>query len=277
MVRRGEWGARPPKRPYRYEPATHLAIHHTATAGPGAADSDRRCAAAVRAIQAFHMDVRGWNDIGYNYLVCQTGTIFQGREDGNPDRDVVAAHDGYNDGSVGTAGLGYFHPPERQRPSAALVGGFVDLFAWIAQRQQIDPEARSLYAGYGRPLRTVYRHRDVKATACPGDLFAPERPAIADRVDARIRLFPERTTVSETAPNPARDKVRLTLRLASRAPVTLRVYDLLGRLVEARRRQTLPAGTHVLRLETAGWAAGTYLYRVDLGARTEEGTLQIVR
>lgn len=81
-------------------------------------DTWEDCASAVRAIRDYHTDTNGWIDIGYTYLVCQTGDTFQGREDGDDRRDVVGAHDGYNEGTVGTAALGYFHPLEK--PAAEL-------------------------------------------------------------------------------------------------------------------------------------------------------------
>lgn len=274
---RDEWGARPPRSDYRYAPATHLALHHTATAGAGAADSWEECAAAVRAIQDYHMNTRGWIDIGYNYLVCQTGALFQGREDDNDRRDVVAAHDGYNEGSVGTAGLGFFHPPENQRPADALIDRFVDLFAWIAAQRDIDPEGTARYAGYGAPLRTVYGHRDVTETACPGDHFYPRRSAIVDRLATLVRPPSSQPIVAPNAPNPAASVTHFDLELDQTAPVRLTVHDLLGRRVATRRYGFMPPGTHTVSIRTARWASGTYPYRLSIGDTSATGTIQVVR
>lgn len=277
LYMRSEWGAQSPTADYRYAPATHLAIHHTATASAGAADTWEECAAGVRAIQDFHINGRGWIDIGYNYLICQTGAVFQGREDGNDARDVVAAHDGFNEGSAGTAGLGFFHPPENQRPSDALLDGFVDLFAWIATRREIDPEGVDRYAGYGRLLRTVYGHRDVKATACPGDHLYPKRAAMVERLVALVPDRPDATTLSANAPNPATSVTRFEVTLATPAAVRLAVYDLLGRRVATRRYGPFSPGTHTVSVRTATWAAGPYPYRLTVGDETNTGTIQVVR
>jgi len=277
---RDEWGAQSPTAAYRYARATHLAIHHTAAASHGAADTWDECAAAVRAIQDFHMETNGWIDIGYNYLICQTGDVFRGREDENDDRDVVGAHDGFNEGSVGTAGLGFFHPPENQRPTDELVGRFADLFAWIASERDIDPDGRDTYAGYGATVRTVYGHREVKSTACPGDELYAERSAIVDSAAAVVsegEEEPEITRFSEVRPTPVRTEARFEVRLATGAVVTLRVYDLLGRRIATRRYGPLSAGTHTLSVPTARWAAGTYAYRIAAGDRTQTGTIQVVR
>ena len=184
---RGEWGARSPRRAWSYAtPVTHLAIHHTASTADGNADTWSECAAAVRGVQNFHMNVNGWNDIGYNYLVCPTGAIFQGREDNNHGSDVVGSHDSYNSRSVGANGLGYYHPPYNQTPPSAMLDGFADLFAWIADRRGIDPSGSSYYAARGITVSNVYGHRQVYATACPGDGLQAQRAEIVRRTEARM-------------------------------------------------------------------------------------------
>lgn len=276
---RDEWGAQPPRMGYRYARATHLAIHHTASTSAGTADTWDACAAAVRAIQDVHMNTRGWIDIGYNYLICQTGDVFQGREDGNDQRDVVAAHDAHNEGSVGVSGLGYFHPPHNQQPTAALLDGFTDLFTWIAGRRDIDPDGTSYYAGYGAQVANVYGHRDVRATACPGDLLYTERLTVrkrmADRLD--IEETPGDVAVSGNYPNPFRTATRFAVKLPAPAPVTLTVYDALGRHVATRRFGRRAAGVHTLTLRTRGWTSGAYFYRISAGEHEDTGSMRLVR
>lgn len=276
MYTREQWGARAPTADYRYHPATHLAIHHTATTSAGAADTWKDCAAAVRAIQNYHMDTNGWIDIGYNYLICQTGAIFQGREDENDRRDVVGAHDGYNEASVGAGGLGYFHPPENEQPRSALLESYTDLFAWIAARRDIDPEGRRRYYEYGL-LRTVYGHRDVDATACPGDHLYADRSTIAERVADLVPIPPATTTLSPNFPNPATLKTHFKLELSTGGEVTLTVYDLLGRRVAHRHYGYHDPGTYTVSLRTARWASGTYPYRLVVDEQFRTGTIRVVR
>ena len=183
---RSEWGARSPRSSWSYTTATHLAMHHSASTADGNADTWSECAAAVRGVQNFHMNVNGWSDIGYNYLVCPTGDIFAGREDTNNSSDVVGAHDSRNRGSVGVNGLGYYHPPYNQSPTNAMIDGFADLFAWIADRRGIDPSGSSFYSAYGATMQNIYGHRQVSATACPGDGLFAFKPTVITRTEARL-------------------------------------------------------------------------------------------
>ena len=40
---------------------------------------DQTCIQRVRSIQNFHIDDRGWADIGYHFLVGENGKVYEGR------------------------------------------------------------------------------------------------------------------------------------------------------------------------------------------------------
>jgi hypothetical protein len=183
--RRAAWGARPPRTGYAYTLAGHVGFHHTATVEDWSAETWAECAARLRAIQTYHMDTNGWNDVGYAYVICRHGHIFQAREDDDDTSDVQGAHDGYNKGSTGISLFGYFHPPVNHQPTEPQVRALVDLISWIVSLRGIDPLGRSVYEAVGAPVDNVYGHREVKATDCPGDhLFALKeliRTSVSDR------------------------------------------------------------------------------------------------
>lgn len=136
LVTRSQWGARPPRSIPRHTPwnrSVDLWLHHTA--GPETqTPSD---------IQAFHQGPsRGWNDIGYNYLIAPDGTVYEGRG-----REVWGAHS----------------PGKNGQPSVALIGDYSTKRPSDAQHQAVY-ELRD-YLGVGR----VRGHRENTATSCPGD------------------------------------------------------------------------------------------------------------
>jgi hypothetical protein len=165
---RAFWNADAPQCGVSYCNVTHLAVHHTASPSDYGAATLGAVAGNVKATQAYHMYTNGWCDIGYNYLVSKQGWIFEGRAGGD---NVKGAHDGKNCGSMGVASLGYFHTPYNDPPTGAQLDAYARLFAWKADQQGIDPFGTGFYAGLGAPEKNIYGHRDVSATACPGDLL----------------------------------------------------------------------------------------------------------
>lgn len=71
IITRAQWGARPPDRVQRITwSARDTYVQHYS-----GASRDQ----SVRAIQDYHMDVQGWSDIGYAFLVDWRGQIYEGR------------------------------------------------------------------------------------------------------------------------------------------------------------------------------------------------------
>ncbi|MFD7281775.1 N-acetylmuramoyl-L-alanine amidase [Streptomyces sp. NPDC059862] len=70
IIPRESWGARPPtdEYPVALSQRTGFTVHYSA--GPPTQ--------TVKQIQNFHMDGRGWPDIGYNFLVDRQGWIYEG-------------------------------------------------------------------------------------------------------------------------------------------------------------------------------------------------------
>ncbi len=140
-------------------------VHHTAGRNPA---SPGKSAAVVRAIQLYHVQGNGWNDIGYNFLLDGFGQIFEGRG-GGIDRNVIGAHAlGFNTGSTGVALLGNY---QSDGVTGTAESTLASLLAWRLDLGHLDPLSIVNYVSNGRrrELRAVSGHRDVNDTACPGD------------------------------------------------------------------------------------------------------------
>src|SRR3979409_1788817 len=91
-----------------FYPVQKLICHHTATT-----NNDPDPAATVRSIYYYHAVTQTWGDIGYNFLVDEKGTIYEGRYSGSTTGEnatgqgVTGAHAyQFNAGTVGIAFLG---------------------------------------------------------------------------------------------------------------------------------------------------------------------------
>jgi hypothetical protein len=155
VVSRAQWGADESLRKGTplYAPVTKLIVHHTVTP-----NVDPDPAATIRAMYAFHTQIRGWDDIGYNFLVDAQGRVYEGRwaraygagelptgEDTSR-RGVVGAHaEGTNTGSAGIALLGDF---TSAAPSAAALAS---LEPPTAPATACMPSCRPSASGWPRP------------------------------------------------------------------------------------------------------------------------------
>lgn len=194
IVTRASWGADESLRKYvplYADRARFAVVHHTA----GANDYTRDEADdVVRAIYAYHVQSRDWDDIAYNFLVDRYGTVYEGRSGGITEAVIGAHAAGWNEGAIGVAVMGDFTHAE---PSSAAVKALDDLLAWKLDVHHIDPHGETTeVAGGGSSNRhdrgdhvtfpTIIGHRTNNHTTCPGErLFGHvlgDDPA-ADRVE----------------------------------------------------------------------------------------------
>ncbi|MBI5240909.1 MAG: N-acetylmuramoyl-L-alanine amidase, partial [Elusimicrobia bacterium] len=117
FVRRAEWGAVPPAGEYSVHLPDRLTMHHTAGRRPA---TYGEAAAEMRFIQDFHINGRGWTDIGYHFVVSPTGEVFEGRPEGVRGAHVL----NHNTGNLGVSFMGNYHPPVSDEPSSEALEAF---------------------------------------------------------------------------------------------------------------------------------------------------------
>lgn len=171
LVERAQWGAKPPREPFSPLAPERLTQHHTAgkrTTGL------QESLAEMRFLQDFHQAGRGWNDIGYHYLIDGAGRIFRGRP-----LDAQGAHVlGHNEGNVGISLMGNYHPPYDDAVTPAQREAIRRLGAWLRDRHGIAP---ATYLG----------HRDYNPrTACPGELAYALMPEIRRAIESTPAPLP---------------------------------------------------------------------------------------
>lgn len=179
VIPRAEWGARDPGKicgdvvaPYR------MSIHHTASPDSDGGDP----AARMRQMQAYHIDSNGWCDIGYHFVVSQSGKLYQGRSD----EQRPGAHVGnQNAGNIGISFIGNYQvdqPPQAQLDAAA------SLMKWVKDTYNI-PWDRDAIRGH--------RQWPGQSTSCPGDnLLAKIDDLMAKATDSAPKTYPVEVKVN---------------------------------------------------------------------------------
>ncbi|GIG29934.1 DUF4214 domain-containing protein [Cellulomonas marina] len=175
VVTRAAWGAASPSCEMASAKAlVGAVVHHTA--GSNAYADRAQAMQQIRNDQAYHMQGRGWCDLGYNVIVDKFGTIYEGRA-GSLDKAVIGVHaGGFNTGTLGVSMLGTF---TTVAPSPAMTDAVARIVGWRLGAYGVDPRGTMQYwTGAGENSRFTNRtvtlprvlgHRDVAYTACPGD------------------------------------------------------------------------------------------------------------
>jgi hypothetical protein len=194
IISRAGWGADESIRTWdpEYAPTIKAAtLHHTA-------DSNNYSAAEVpgimRSIYAYHTQGRGWGDIGYNVVVDKFGRIFEGRYGGLTSTVIGAHAGGFNTSTFGVSMLGNY--AEVDTPQVML-DAVAAVMAWKLSLYGVNPHGTtqltsagggtSKYAaGVVVTLPTIFAHRDVGSTVCPGQYAYNRMGQLRDMVAARM-------------------------------------------------------------------------------------------
>ena len=218
VVSRAGWGADESKMTWTPKPVALKAaiVHHTAGTNNY---TQSQSASIVRGIYSYHAVSRGWGDIGYNFLVDRWGRVYEGR------RGSLAAASGtmpvgahaapFNTGSMGLSVMGDY---TTTGVTDAAMSALADVVAWQMGRAGLSATGSSGMISPGtaaRPkgqnLGRVFAHRDVSATACPGDDIYSRIGWIARAADARIAAAgPQVPGTPSTPSTPAPEPVPAT-------------------------------------------------------------------
>lgn len=159
-----KWSGSLTKRPR----SDYIALHHSAGLGSAAS------------VHKSHQN-RGWAGIGYHFYITRNGEIYRGRP-----IDKMGAHiTNHNYDSVGVCFEGNYHQSGAEMPRAQLLSG-----------REVIAYLKGLY-----PNARLARHRDLGATACPGDYFPFDELTKGENdmtLDEAKKILTERANLSES-------------------------------------------------------------------------------
>ena len=188
IIGREEWGADPVLRcgtPQYHSGVRATVVHHTA----GSNDYlPQDSAGIIKSIYMYHTRTLGWCDIAYNALVDKYGQVFEGSA-GGPNKPVIGSHTGgFNRNTWGVAMLGDFDDVPPTPIQLRMVG---QLIGWRLAMDGVDPKGTvtlqsagghftNFTAGSVATLPTIFTHRDVGNTDCPGNAAYARMDEIRD-------------------------------------------------------------------------------------------------
>ncbi|MGB1037633.1 MAG: N-acetylmuramoyl-L-alanine amidase, partial [Bacteroidia bacterium] len=239
----------------------HCVIHHTA-----GSNSDTNYVNTIRNIYLYHTQSNGWDDIGYNYVIAQDGTIFEGRDPLGIDEEdnIQGAHFCSKNG--GTMGISLMGDYEIATPSDTMLSSLNKLIAWKLHKENIDPMDSFLHPNsLGEYLHTVTMHRAGCATLCPGENVANKLADIQREVNELVDDCNNFAGIDKTElssklyiyPNPAGREIFIKLNDEMKFS-TYRIISPSGLEVQSgilsisgRIKLETPTGLHYLLLESS--------------------------
>ncbi|WP_435736725.1 DUF4214 domain-containing protein [Cellulosimicrobium sp. PMB13] len=191
VISRAGWGAAPQAcTPDTASRLVGAVIHHTAN--PNSYTSVAQAMQVIRNDQAYHINTRGWCDLGYNFVVDKWGNVYEGRAN-SLTKPIIGVHaGGFNTSTVGVAFLG---DHSSVAPSSAAVQAVANVVGFRLGAYGVRPDVFMSYttrggensryaAGTTVTLPTTFGHRDVAYTACPGQVGYSHLQSIRDRATA---------------------------------------------------------------------------------------------
>lgn len=116
---------------------------------------------SVDTIRRWHVEQRGFSDIGYHWIVSRDGTVHAGR----PESQAGAHAKGHNAHSIGICYIG--GTDEDGEPKDTRT---------VQQLESVDRLIAEIRARYGHHVE-VWGHNEVSAKACPSFDVADDRAA----------------------------------------------------------------------------------------------------
>jgi len=224
IIARSAWAGNhaPPAVVPGFGEVTMAFVHHTDSLNDYSRAEVR---SIIEGMYVFHRYVRGWHDIGYNFVIDRFGGIWEARLGGIDQAVVGAQAGGYNLESTGVAMIGTY---SYELPPPAALTSLERLLAWKLSLHGVpalghvtvvvDP-ADYFYTRF-RPgqhvsLPRVAGHRDGCTTDCPGNALYARLPTLRPRI-AALAGAPARITLSApTAPASASASVEISGRLST--------------------------------------------------------------
>jgi len=99
----------------------------------------------------------------------------------------------------------------------------------------------------------------------------------AEQKPANTSNMPLVYGLSQSYPNPSKQSTVISYQLPRKGEVSLKIYDVSGRLVEVMIDRVEEAGYHNERLDTKGYASGVYFYRLSAGGKTFTRKMLVVK
>lgn len=248
-----------PKQKAVYTKPEHIIIHHSA-----GSNSNTNHLNTIRNIYLYHTQSKGWNDIGYNYVIARDGTIYDGRDNqGIYEEDfILGAHFcGKNSNTMGVSILGTY---TNEAPTKESIFSLKKIISWKLLKDSLNPLDSFLHPKYGSNgymLAVISGHRNGCATECPGEILYLLIPDLRNEISWIIKnckLSDISTKQKENDvlifPQPAKNFIYISSLLNNNI-TKLNLYNIQGQFLLSRE---FPDTENNIKLDVSEFNQGLY-------------------
>ncbi|GBD90773.1 hypothetical protein BMS3Abin04_01492 [bacterium BMS3Abin04] len=83
--------------------------------------------------------------------------------------------------------------------------------------------------------------------------------------------------LNQNYPNPFNPTTNISYSLVNSVKVTLKIYDVLGNLIQTLVNEQQSAGNHEINFSGTNLASGLYIYRIQAGSFTQQKKMILLK
>lgn len=119
----------------------------------------------------------------------------------------------------------------------------------------------------------------VKVTDSDGGEIEETIVIIIEKVTSigEDKQIPVEFTLSQNYPNPFNPSTQIKYQLPKAEEVSLKIFDLTGRVIFSQRNNLQPAGTYTITIDAANLSSGIYIYQVKAGDFVEIKKMTLIK
>jgi hypothetical protein len=89
--------------------------------------------------------------------------------------------------------------------------------------------------------------------------------------------LPDKYILSQNYPNPFNPVTKITFAIPKRGLVSLKVYDVLGRVTAELVNEIKTAGNYLIDFDASGFASGVYFYKLEVNGFSDVKRMIIIK
>ena len=159
IIHRKDWGAIPNKYDFKQHNPNKITIHNIGSSETPIIGKFKRIE-SIQSIDKYHVKTRGWNAIGYHFIIAPNGDIYEGRPE-----NVVGAH--VKNNNTGNIGINIYCNSNVEIPTELQILKLKELLVYLTEKYNISD-------------KSIYGHNQLGNTDCPGTNIEQMLPMIID-------------------------------------------------------------------------------------------------